>query len=76
MTGGMTMGGPMMVMGLLVMVLFFALVIAGVVWLVQLQTRGRQGRQTDAISQLEWRYARGEIDRDEYLQRRNDLVGS
>lgn len=66
----------MMAMGLLVMVLFSALVIAGVVWLVQLQTRGRPGRQADAISRLEWRYARGEIDRDEYLQRRNDRVSS
>lgn len=69
-------GGMMMAMGLLVMVLLSALVIAGIVLLVQVQTRGRPGRQTDAICRLEGRYARGEIDRGEYLQRRNDLVRS
>ncbi|MDP9021539.1 MAG: SHOCT domain-containing protein [Actinomycetota bacterium] len=54
-------------------VLVLAALIAGVVWLVRtLSDGGRSGAST-ALETLELRYARGEIDRDEYLQRRDDL---
>lgn len=81
---GMMMGGqqmqdmmtmaPMMILGLVFMIAIVAALIAGIVWLVRnltgdRHTTGRSG----AIEQLEVRYARGEIDRDEYLQRRDDL---
>jgi len=34
------------------------------------------GSQSGALTELDLRYARGEVDRDEYLQRRADLGGS
>jgi putative membrane protein len=33
------------------------------------------GSRSDALATLEGRYARGEIDREEYLQKRKDLGG-
>ncbi|HTQ13716.1 MAG TPA: SHOCT domain-containing protein [Rhizomicrobium sp.] len=33
------------------------------------------GRRSDALSTLEERYARGEIQREEYLQKKHDLGG-
>lgn len=70
----MMMGGPMMVMGLLLMVTILVAVMAGVVWLVRtLNQDGGSRRGQGAVEQLDLRYSRGEIDRDEYLQRRNDL---
>lgn len=70
-TGWMWLGG-------LGMVLFWALVIVGIVALV----RGISGRSgageaspPTALEILEGRYARGEIDRDEYEQKRRDLGG-
>lgn len=80
----MTMGGhqmqdgmmmaPMMILGFGLMVLVVAALIAGVVWLVRNLTgdHNTTGRPR-AIEQLELRYANGEIDRDDYLQRRDDL---
>lgn len=60
-----------MVFALLVTV---ALVV-GIILLVRALSDGPgQGRaSTDALRVLEERYARGEIDRDEFLQRRDDL---
>lgn len=56
--------------------LFMMLMVALIVWLIWLATRqpgsshdGRRG----AVDLLDERYARGEIDREEYLQRRSDL---
>lgn len=53
------------------------LVVALVVWLIVVTTRatdsfGRGGART-AIDLLDERYARGEIDRNDYLERRGDL---
>lgn len=66
-------GWGMALVGLLLM----TAVIALVVWLVVISTR-RPDHSTgpsmsNAIKVLEERYARGEIDRDDYLQRRSDL---
>jgi putative membrane protein len=60
------------------------LVLGLIVWLVLEVTRGHDDRPTppawapppfrpDARALLDERYARGEIDRQEYLQRREDL---
>lgn len=68
------MGGPMMMMGFIVMILFLLAIVGGVVWLIRtFANDGRAGRGQSPVDQLESRYARGEIDRDEYFQRRNDL---
>jgi putative membrane protein len=60
--------------GLLCLLLIFAIV-AGVMLLVQAFTgRGiRGGEKNTALDVLHERYARGEIGRDEYLERRRDL---
>jgi putative membrane protein len=62
----------------LVWLLFLALVVFAVVLLVRAATRGASpalagadGRA--AVAVLDARYARGEIDRDEYLERKGDL---
>lgn len=57
-----------------------AVVVVGIVFLIRYlwhgsaNPRATSGRSA-AIDQLDGRYARGEIDRDEYLQRKRDLVG-
>lgn len=68
------MGTPAMVLGWIVVLLVVAVLTAALVWLVRgIAGDGRTPPQRGAIEQLEMRYARGEIDRDEYLQRRDDL---
>ena len=75
--GGM---GRMMIFGGLFWLVLLALVIAGVVWLVQ--TTRRRGpdeavleRNYPALEVLEQRYARGEINRNEYLEKKEDMLG-
>lgn len=56
--------------------LFMLLVVGLIVWLVVYLARSDQGRGTatkGALDLLDERYARGEIDREEYLERRADL---
>lgn len=70
------MGTPVMVMGFIFMLLVVAVLVAGLVWLVRAiggDGDGRSRPHRSAIEQLGSRYARGEIERDEYFQRRNDL---
>ena len=64
------------IFGLLVL----ALVIAALVWLVRAIFRPhdrepRAERPAAGFDVLDQRYARGEINRDEYLQKRADLLG-
>lgn len=69
---GMGWGGLGMVLG---MVLVWGLPILLIVLLVRYFAREREGkRELTALEILEARYARGEIDRDEYLKRRADLT--
>jgi putative membrane protein len=61
-------------LGIVVHLAFWALVIGGIVWLVRRGTRlhsaeGGYG-SGDVLAE---RFARGEIDRDEYLERRSVL---
>ena len=53
-----------------------ALIVAGIVWLLRALTRQSSdniGRRSPALDALEERYARGEISRDEYLEKRRDI---
>lgn len=71
MMGGM-MNGGMMAWGTL---LVLALIVAGVVLLSRLFTPRRGGAGT-ALNILQERYARGEIDVEEYQERRSVLLTS
>lgn len=61
------------------MVLFWALIILGIVWLVREMVNARQARQSagedDPMAILERRLALGEISPDEYHERRAILRG-
>jgi putative membrane protein len=69
--------------GILLMLLFWALVILGIVAVVRWLSSESQGRRERAagappraqtpLEIVRERYARGEIDRDEYEQKRRDL---
>lgn len=69
----MMMGPMMMIFMFVFMALVLAALITGVVWLIRRLSDDRRSDASTALGTLEVRYARGEIDRDEYLQRRNDL---
>lgn len=61
--------------------LLLVLVIVAVVWLVRVMLRPQdrapraEHRTTAGLDILDQRYARGEISRDEYLQKRGDVLG-
>lgn len=76
MPGGM-FGSGFGAFGMLVMLVFWVLIIAGLVllvkWLVE-QTRGGSASAGEsALEILKKRYARGEIDEDEFEARRRNL---
>ncbi len=63
----------------LFMMAWFALMIVVIVLLVRWLGSGNGGRSVPARTArdiLDERYARGEIDREEYLQRKNDIAGA
>ncbi len=72
MMGGMMNGmmGPMM----LGMLLFWTLVIVALVLLVRLLWGRRAGSTSSGISILQERFARGEMDREEYQERLSTLL--
>jgi len=69
------MGGVWGLGMLLIALLFWGVVIAGVVlgirWLV---SQSRESRSDSALEILRHRYARGEIDRDEFESKKRDLA--
>ena len=67
--GGLMIGLKMLLAWIIPLGLGFALVIS-----VINQTRAKSNPET-AISLLEKAYARGDIDRDEFLQKREDILG-
>jgi putative membrane protein len=71
------MMGGFMWFWLIFAVVVLALLVVGVVWLVRtLAGPGPGGSTTSAARQeLDLRYARGELTREEYQQRRADLEG-
>ncbi len=66
---------PMMGFGMLFMALFWVVVIVGVVLLVR-RFLGPSGftRGESALEVLKKRYARGEIDRQEFAEKKRDLL--
>ncbi len=76
MMGGCGMGW----FGMILMVAFWILVIIGLVllikWLVQTTRGGKEAGQgsSQAIDILKERYARGEIDREEFEEKKSDLL--
>ena len=72
MMGGGMMGGMMWPM-MLGMLLFWTLVIAGIVLLVRLVWSRAGGGNRGALAILQERFARGEIDHAEYQERRGVL---
>jgi putative membrane protein len=55
------------------MIVFWGLIILLVVWLVRLFSAGKTGTEKSARQILDERFARGEIDREEYEQRKRAL---
>ncbi len=73
------MGGTMLFGGLFWLVLL-ALGVVAVMWVVRTQGSGSTGspsieRKSTALDILEERYAKGEIHRDEYVEKKRDLGG-
>jgi putative membrane protein len=46
-----------------------------VVWFVRSQPLAGNQRRSTSLEVLEERYARGEINREEYLQKKRDILG-
>ncbi len=74
---GFGIGGPLM---LISMVIFWALIILGIVLLVRMLNRGAgpfavHGTENKALETLKERYARGEIETAEYEERKRTLTG-
>lgn len=59
--------------GWIFMLLFWVLVILGIVAIVRWLSGSNSTRQKTALEILQERYARGEIDQQEYQQKRRDL---
>ena len=53
--------------------LLIGLIVVAIVTLVRSTSRNGSGSGTSAMALLDARYARGEIDRDEYFKRKKDL---
>ncbi len=74
--GGWGWFGPL---HMFVWLLVLVIVIAGLAWLLrgpaQQSLLQGPGRRSPGLDVLEERYARGEINRDEYLQKRRDILG-
>lgn len=72
----MGLSGWGMGLGWLFMLLFWALVILGIVGLIKwLRSPDGAGSRPSPLDILKERYARGEIDRDEYERKKRDLQG-
>jgi putative membrane protein len=58
------------------MILFWVLIIVGVIYLVKLVTAGTktEEKRDDALEILKKRYARGEISKEEFEERKKDLI--
>jgi putative membrane protein len=57
------------------MIAFWTLIIVLIISLVRGRGGVRAGRPSTALHVLEERYARGEIDREEFMERRRTLTG-
>ncbi len=75
---GWMMNGEGMGLGFIFWLIILALIIAGAAWFVRSQplAGGQRSleRRSPALKSLEERYARGEINREEYLQKKRDIT--
>jgi putative membrane protein len=74
------MGGGGFGLGPIVWIVILIAIVAAIVWLVRsLGVRDDRQmaspRRSPGLDVLEERYARGEINREEYLQKKNDILG-
>ena len=62
--------------GPIVMIVFWALVVTAIVFLIRYLARQSRSSATDssALAILKERYARGEIDKEEFEQKRKDIL--
>jgi putative membrane protein len=73
--GDMGWGGGWGLLGIVHMVLWWALIVLGIAVLVKWLVRGTgSGARADALDILRERYARGEIGKDEFEQKKLDLT--
>jgi putative membrane protein len=79
MMGGYGYGYGFGLIHMVVWVVILVAIVVGVIWLVRsFAGTGGQGalpRRSAGLDVLEERYARGEINRDEYLQKKKDIGG-
>jgi putative membrane protein len=59
--------------GWTMMIVFWGVIVALVVWAIRSTATTRTGSTSDALGILEHRYAAGEIDRDEFEERKRIL---
>jgi putative membrane protein len=75
---GWMMNGEGMGFGFIFWLVILAVIIAGVMWFVRSQplagSRRSLARRSPALEALEERCARGEINREEYLQKKRDIT--
>ena len=71
-----TDGWGMGFVGGIVMILFWVLIIAGVMYLAKLVIKGSKGEEKPetALDILKKRYAKGEISREEFEEKKKDML--
>jgi len=60
---------------MIIWLVILAAIVAGVVWLARTGTLPFSARRSPGLQALDERYARGEINRDEFLQKKQDISG-
>ena len=61
--------------GLIIWFIFLLLIIAGINLIIRFFMGTKTGDQRRAIDILKERYAKGEISKDEYLEKKKDITG-
>jgi len=61
--------------GMIIWVIFLLLIIAGIILITRSFMGAKTGDQKRAIDILKERYAKGEISKDEYLEKKKDITG-